>query len=52
MKKCFRGKRFSSNEEVKEAVTTWYDEHSKDFFFRGIKSLQQNWEKFIELLGD
>src|SRR5215470_16123851 len=43
MKKFLRGKRFSSDEEVKEAVTTWFEEQSKDFFFRGIKSLQQKW---------
>ena len=24
----------------------------KDFFSRGIKSLQQKWAKYIELLGD
>ena len=31
-KKFLRGKRFSSDEEVKEAVTTWFEEQSKDFF--------------------
>lgn len=36
MKKFLRGKRFSSDEEVKEAVTTWFEEQSKDFFFRGV----------------
>jgi histone-lysine N-methyltransferase SETMAR len=51
MKKSLRGKRFSSDEEV-EAVTTWFEEQPKDFFSRGIKSLQQNWAKCIELLGD
>ena len=33
MKKILRCKRFSSDEEVKEAVTTWFEEQSKDFFF-------------------
>ena len=32
IKKFLRGKRFSSDEEVKEAVTTWFEEQSKDFF--------------------
>jgi histone-lysine N-methyltransferase SETMAR len=41
MKKFLRGKRFSSGEEVKEAVTTWFEELSKYIFSRGIKSLQQ-----------
>ena len=36
MKKFLRDKRFSSDEEVKEAVTTWFEEQSKDFFFPGI----------------
>jgi histone-lysine N-methyltransferase SETMAR len=52
MKKFIQGKRFSSYEEVKEAVMTWFEEQSKDFFSRGIKSLQQKWVKCIELLGD
>ena len=38
--------------EVKEAVTTWFEGQSKDFFSRGIKLLQQKWAKCIELLGD
>ena len=37
MNKFRRGKRFSSDEEVKEAVTTWFEEQSKDFFFQGDK---------------
>jgi len=52
MKKFLRCKRFSSDEEVNEAVTTWFEEQSKDFFSRGIKSVQQKWAKCIELLGD
>jgi hypothetical protein len=36
--KKISGKRFSSD-EVKEAVTTWFEEQSK-FFSSGIKSLQ------------
>jgi len=36
-KKFLRGKRFSSDGEVKEAVTTWFEEQSKDFFFQGDK---------------
>jgi hypothetical protein len=51
-KKFLRGKRFSSDEDVKEAVTPWFEEQSKDFFSMGIKSLQQKWAKCIELLRD
>ena len=32
MKKFLQGKRFSSDEEVKEAVTTWFEEQSKHIF--------------------
>jgi hypothetical protein len=51
-KTFLRGKRFSSDEDVKEAVTTWFEEQSKDFFSMGIKSLQLKWAKCIKLLGD
>jgi len=37
MKKFLWGKRFSSEEEAKEAVTTWFEEQSKDFFSQGDK---------------
>jgi len=37
MKKFLRGKRFSNDEEVKKAVTTWFEEQSRDFFFPGGK---------------
>ena len=37
MKKFIRGKRFSSDEEVKEAVMTRFEEQSKDFFSQGDK---------------
>ena len=33
MKKFLRGKQFSSDEEFKEAVMTWFEEQSKVFFF-------------------
>ena len=32
MKKFLQGKRFSSDENVKEADTSWFQEQSKDFF--------------------
>jgi hypothetical protein len=36
MKKFLGGERFSSDEEGNEAVTTWFEEQSKDFFFQGV----------------
>jgi histone-lysine N-methyltransferase SETMAR len=41
MKLFLHGKWFSSDEEVKEAVTTWFEEQSKDFFSRRIKSFER-----------
>ena len=35
IKKFLRGKRFSGDEEVKESITTWFEEQSKTFFFPG-----------------
>ena len=52
VKKFLRGKQFSSEEEVKEAVKTWFEEQSKYYFSRRIKLLQQKWAKCIELLRD
>ena len=52
MKTFLRDKRFSSDGEVKEAVTTWIEQQSKDFFSGWIKSLQQKWAKCVELLGE
>jgi len=51
MKTFLRCKRFSSDEEVNEAVTTWFEEQSKIVISRRIKSLQQKWAKCIELLS-
>jgi hypothetical protein len=51
-KKFLQAKRFSSDEDVKEAVTTWLKSRQKIFFSMGIKSLQQKWAKCIEVLGD
>jgi len=42
MKKILLCKRFSSDGEVKEAVTTWFEEQSKDFFFLGDKVVATN----------
>jgi len=38
--------------QIKGSVITWFEEQLKDFFSRGINSLQQNWAMCIELLGD
>jgi len=51
MKKFLRCKRFSSDEKFKEAVTTWFEEHTKDFF-QGDQVVVTKVGKCIELLWD
>ena len=46
------GRRFSSNEELKDALITWLEDQYKEFYFKGISSLKVKWNKCIELLGD
>lgn len=52
LKKFLRGQRFSSDEEVKAVVETWFAEQPKEFFCKGITSLEGKWSKCVELLGD
>ena len=52
MKKFLRVKWFSSDEGVKEVVTTWFEEQSKDFFSQGDKVVATKVGEVIELLGD
>jgi hypothetical protein len=51
MKKFLRGKRFSSDEEVKEAVTTWFEEQSKDFFFFLISRFNKSGRSVLSYYG-
>uniref|UniRef100_H2ZZ49 Mos1 transposase HTH domain-containing protein n=1 Tax=Latimeria chalumnae TaxID=7897 RepID=H2ZZ49_LATCH len=48
LKAYLRGKRFSNDEELMEAI----EEQSKDFYFAGIDSLKDKWSKCIEVKGD
>ena len=52
LKKFLRGKRFSCNEELKVAVSDWFDGQEVDFYSQGIKSLESKWNKCVELKGD
>jgi len=47
-----RGKIFSCNEELKVAVSDWFDGQEVDFYSQGIKSLESKWNKCVELKGD
>ncbi|CAK9816246.1 Histone-lysine N-methyltransferase SETMAR [Anthophora plagiata] len=49
---ALRGKRFANNEEVKEVVQKWLRGKSKEFFAKGIRKLQERWDKCITVGGD
>ena len=51
MKDALRGRRFTSNEEVKEAEHTWLREKPKSFFSEGIQKLVERYDKCIALQG-
>ena len=52
LKKALCGRRFTSNEEVKEAVHAWFWEQPKSFFCAGIQKLVERYNKYIVLQGD
>jgi transposase len=45
LKEALRGRRFTSNEEVKKAVHAWLTAQPKTFFSEGIRKLVQRWTK-------
>jgi histone-lysine N-methyltransferase SETMAR len=52
LKKPLRGKRFSSLQEVKDAVERWTKSTPKEFFNDGLRKLVSRWKKCIALQGD
>ena len=52
LKEALHGPRFTSDEEVKEAVHTWLREQPKSFFSAGIQKLVERYNKCIVLQGD
>jgi len=52
LKEVLHGRRFTSNEEVKEEVHTWLREQPKSFFCAGIQKLVEWYNKCIALQGD
>jgi hypothetical protein len=45
LKEALRGRRFTSGQEVKEAVHAWLAAQPKTFFSEGIRKLVQRWTK-------
>ena len=52
LREALRGRRFTSDQELKEAVHAWLAAQPKTFFSEGIKKLVQQWKKCIEKRGD
>ena len=52
LKEALRSRRFTSDEEVKEAVHAWLQEYHKSFFSAGIQKLVERYNKCIVLQGD
>jgi hypothetical protein len=52
LKEALRGRRFTSDQEVKEAVHAWLAAQPKTFFSDGIRKLVQRWTKCGEKQGD
>lgn len=52
MKKELRGKKFTADDEVKEAVSAYFADKEKSFFYEGINKLIKRCEKCIRLAGE
>lgn len=52
LKEYLRGKKFSSDNEVEEAVNTWFATIGESFFLEAIQMLEHRWEKCISVGGD
>ncbi|UYV75519.1 hypothetical protein LAZ67_13000470 [Cordylochernes scorpioides] len=51
-KKTLSGIHFRSDEEVIDAVTSFFESLETSFFLEGIKALEHRWKKCIDLKGD
>ncbi|UYV75085.1 hypothetical protein LAZ67_12002425 [Cordylochernes scorpioides] len=52
MKKSLSGIHFRSDEEVIDAVTSFFESLGTSFFLESIKGLEHRWKKCIDLKGD
>jgi transposase len=51
LKKDLKGTHFTSDDEVKQTVTSWIKQRIPEFFIEGISKLVLGWEKCIERQG-
>jgi histone-lysine N-methyltransferase SETMAR len=52
LKKALRGRRFGSDEEVKQATHAWLCDQPETFFSDGIKKLVEHCNKCLDRQGD
>ncbi len=52
LKEPLRGRRFSSLDEMKEAVESWRQSTPKEFYQGGLRSLVSRWRKCVSSGGD
>jgi len=52
LKRDLKGTHFTSNDEVKQAVTLWIKQRTPEFFIDGMRKFVLRWEKCIEKQGD
>ena len=51
--KChLRGTGFADNESLEAVVEAWFEGHDGEFFFQGINSSAEKWQKCIDVAGD
>jgi hypothetical protein len=51
LKKTLKGRRFNSDEAVREAVEQWFIQQPMSFFAEGITKLVQRWDKCLNSGG-
>jgi transposase len=52
LKGYLKGTHFTSDDELKQAVTSWVKERTPEIFIYGMRKLVLHWEKCIERQGD
>ena len=52
LKKCLTGKRFDNDDELQEAVMTWFKGQAADFYDSGIQKLVPRLNKCLVNAGD
>jgi hypothetical protein len=52
LKRDLKGTHFTSDDEVKQAVTSWIKQRTPELFIDGMRKLVLRWEKCIERQGD